>query len=160
MGLKEAFLQKGWAGRTISRAETIERLNPVLEQLLGLMHAYQYVIDHIGDPALAERLEALQKTLRADAGKLSETILSCGGVSYTGVDLESDQFNLGDTDEAMLFNVLDQEQAFQAMIGEEKDVEHQIRTRAILGVVAQNSDERLTFLKEHTRHRRRPTPAV
>ncbi|WP_457653911.1 hypothetical protein [Rhodocaloribacter sp.] len=159
MGLKEVFLKKGWAGRTISREETVERLNPLIRQLTELMYDYRYVVEHLSERAVAAALDAALKTLRADIGKLSETVLSNGGVAYNGTDLDPAAFDLGSDDDEMLFNLLDAEQAFQERIAAEKEVEHQMRTRAILGVVAQNSRDRLVLLRTHTSRRRRKAKA-
>ena len=38
--LKAAILKKGWAGRTLSRAETARRLNPLIKAHMALNHAY------------------------------------------------------------------------------------------------------------------------
>lgn len=160
MGLKEAFLQKGWAGKTLSRTETIERLNPLLERMLPLMHTHRYVIDHVSDATVSEQLETMHKTLRADIGKVTETVLSCGGVPYTGVELDPAAVRPGDTDDAMLFTALDEEQAFHDALQAEADQPHQMRTRAILGAVAANSAARLDALKALTLHRRRPHPVA
>ncbi len=159
MGLKEALLKKGWAGHTISREETVERLNPLIRKLTELLFDYRYVVDHLSDRAIAAELDAAMKTLRADIGKLSETVLSNGGIAYTGADLDPAAFNLGSDDDEMLFNLLDAEEAFQDAIEAEKEVEHQMRTRAILGVVAQNGRDRLVLLRTHTSRRRRPAKA-
>ena len=159
MGLKEALLKKGWAGRTIGRQETVERLNPLVRQLTELLFAYRYVVDDLSERDHAGELEATLKKLRADIGKLSETILSNGGIAYTGADLDPADFNLGATDDEMLFNLQDAEQAFLDRIEAEKEVEHQMRTRAILDVVKQNSRDRLVLLRTLTSRRRRPAQA-
>lgn len=155
MGLKEALLKKGWAGRTISREETVERLNPLIRQLTVLMYAYRHAVDHLADRAIAAELDATLKTLRADLGKLSETVLSNGGVAYNGVDLDPGSNAPGSNDDEILFNLLDAEQAFHERVEAEQEVEHQMRTRAILGVVKQNSRDRLGLLRAHTSRRRR-----
>lgn len=154
--LKEALLKQGWAGRTISRAETAERLNPLLKQHRELNHGYTHVINHISDAALADAFRAMQKTARMDVGKLSESILSCGVAAYNGTDLEPGDFDLGADDDTMLFNLLDREQIFLDALRAEAEVEHQMRTRAILGAVLANSTQRLDFLKQQTRKRKRP----
>lgn len=158
--LKELLLGRGWAGRTISRADTVERLNPILRDHIELNHCYEYVIRHHGDQNVADALRQLQRTARADVGKLSETILSCGGVAYNGTDLEPEDFNLGEDPTEMLFQVLDREDAFRETVREERnEIEHQMRTRAILEVVAGNSDERLSVMRRLTKGLSRSTPA-
>ncbi|QXD15760.1 hypothetical protein GQ464_002095 [Rhodocaloribacter litoris] len=160
MGLKEALLKKGWAGRTLSRQETVERLNPLIRRLYEVMHAYLYAEQYLADREVAASFAAPMKILRADIGKLSETVFSCGGVAYNGTDLETSDFDLGRTDEAILFNLLEAEEGFFEALEAEKEVEHQMRTRAILDVLRANSRSRLELLRRHTAARRRPAPSA
>lgn len=147
--IKEVLLGRGWAGKTISRAETVERLNPILRQFLELNHNYQYVIRSHSDSAVSEALQRVQKTARADVGKLSETILSSGGSPENGTDLEPDDFDLGDDELEMLYQLQDLETEFSEVVAHElDDVEHQMRTRAILEAVQSNSSERLELVDD------------
>lgn len=147
MGLKDAFLNKGWAGKTISREETIERINPIIRRHSELNHAYGYAVNHVSERATASELEALQKTARADVGKLSETVLSAGGVSYNGVELEAEDFALAENEGEMIPQLEEQEEQFQQLVSDELRENHQIRTRAILSVVQANSRARLDYLR-------------
>jgi hypothetical protein len=145
--IKEAILNRGWAGKTITRAETVERLNPLILQFLKLNHNYQYVIRSHSDTAATEALKRVQKTARADVGKLSETVLSCGGTPENGTDMEAKDFNLGDDELDMLYQLEDLETEFNETIERQLDeVEHQMRTRGILEAVKSNSSERLELL--------------
>jgi hypothetical protein len=145
--IKEALLGRGWAGQTISRAKTVERLNPLIRQHHRLNHNYRYVIRSHGDEAVVEALQRVQKTARVDVGKLSETILSCGGTPYNGTDLNPEDFNLGDDDLKMLSQLQDHETEFRdALKDERRTIEHQMRTRGILEAVTSNSEERLDLL--------------
>ncbi|GIV62502.1 MAG: hypothetical protein KatS3mg044_1368 [Rhodothermaceae bacterium] len=159
MGLKEAFLNKGWAGRTISREETIERLNPLIRRLYELLYAYLSAERSLQDRDVAAAFEQPLKFLRADIGKLSETVFSCGGIAYNGTDLEVSDFDLGDSDDAILFHLLDREEAVAGALDAEKEIEHQIRTRALLDVIRSNSRNRLELLRRLTAARRRPIPS-
>ena len=38
--IKSTILKKGWAGKTISREETVQKLNPLIEAHVALNHAY------------------------------------------------------------------------------------------------------------------------
>ena len=158
MGLKEVkklLLQKGWAGRTISRQETIDRLNPLIEQHMALNHAYNYVIAACSEQDITVHLAGFQKVARVDVGKLMETVFSCGWVAYNGVDMEPEDFTLDEDDVEMLFQLRDQEQTFHDAFAEEESLEHQMRTRAILTLLQTNSQERLDYLKVNTIRRRR-----
>jgi len=145
--IKEALLGRGWAGKTITRAETVERLNPLLLQHLKLNHNYEYVIRSHSDTAVTGALKRVQKTARADVGKLNETILSCGGSPENGTDLEPDDFDLGDDELEMLYQLQDLETEWnEALTRERKEIEHQMRTRGILEALKSNSTERLELL--------------
>ena len=147
--IKEAILNRGWAGKTISRAETVDRLNPLLLQFLKLNHNYEYVIRSHDDAAVTDALKRVQKTARADVGKLSETILSCGGSPENGTDLEPDDFNLGDDELDMLYQLEDLETEFNESLEREiDDIGHQMRTRGILEAIKSNSSERLELLRD------------
>lgn len=152
--IAEALLGKGWMGRTISREETVEHLNPLVEAHIKLNHAYRAVVRVADDPRVEEALESLLKTARADVGKLSETIFSAGGSAYNGTDLEPEDFDLGPDLDTALPNLIEQEEAFQDDVKTERnDVEHQMRTRAILELVRDNSQERLSVIKRIQKRR-------
>lgn len=153
--IKEALLNRGWAGKTISRAETVERLNKLLLQHLKLNHYYQYVIRSHSDPEVTEALARVQKTSRADVGKLSETILSCGGTAENGTDLDPDDFQLGPDELEMLSQLEDRETEYNGALTREIDeVEHQMRTRGILEAVRSNSTDRLELVRGLTAYSR------
>ncbi len=154
MGLKELFLNKGWAGRTLSRQETVERLNPLIRRHYELNHAYEHAIRTLDDRNAAGQLNVLQKIARADIGKLSETVLSAGGVSYNGTDLEPGDFDLG-ADASVVLNELKRlESEFAERLEAELEEEHQIRTRAILRAVLGNSRARLDYVRDLARNAR------
>jgi hypothetical protein len=128
MSIKDILLKKGWAGRTISRSETIDRLNPILQLMSGVLN------EHNSNPGSIS--DDLVRTLRMDIGKFSETIVSCGGIAArTAVDSNSDANTAKSLETELL-------EALKA----EGDIEHQMRTRAILGVVATNTELRIKEL--------------
>jgi|APHM01.1.fsa_nt_gi hypothetical protein len=147
--IKEAILNRGWAGKTITRAETVERLNPLIRQFLKLNQNYQSVIRSHSDSAVSEALKRVQKTARADVGKLSETVLSCGGTPENGTNLDAEDVTLADDEFDMLHQLDDLETAFNETIERQLDeVEHQMRTRGILEAVKSNSSERLELVSD------------
>jgi hypothetical protein len=128
MSIKDILLKKGWAGRTISRSETIDRMNPILQLMSGVLN------EHNANPGSVS--DDLIRTLRMDIGKFSETIVSCGGVAArNAVDSESGASNLKSSETELL-------EALKA----ESEVEHQMRTRAIIGVVLANTELRIKEL--------------
>ncbi len=156
--LVRLLFNRGGIGPAMSRAETVEHVNPLIEQHMRLNRSYERVTALLDDVEIAGDLKRLQKTARADVGKLSETVLSAGGVAYNGVELRTWTPDLGTTDAERLAQLLEMEQAFQDDLNEELELNHQIRTEAILEVVQSNSGERLGTLKKVARTARRPTP--
>ena len=123
--LKELVLKQGWAGRTISRAATVDRLNPILQSLSGVLVAHNL------NPGLID--DALIRTLRMDIGKMSETILSCAGIAERNPsDAESEERDVKSAESKLL-------EALKA----EGEIEHQMRSRAIIAVVLANTEARL-----------------
>ena len=159
MALKDLIFQKGGIGKAMSRQETVERLNPLIEQHMALNHYHNYVIEHTGEADIAERLATLQKRARMDVGKIMESVFSAGGVAYNGVAMDPEDFRLSEDDNEMLFDLFDRERAFRETLEDELELDHQIRTQAILNNVLANSNERLNFLKDITKRRRRTRPA-
>lgn len=153
------LLNKGGAGRYISRTETVERLVPLVVQHNRLLQAYGYTLDRLQDGAAKERLDALMPPLRTQLAKLDETIYSMGGKAPLGTDLEPGETGRGHTDAEMLYHVLDLERDYhQALSGEVDAVHHRERTRAILGHLARGSEARLEALRVLTN--RLPRPAA
>lgn len=151
------LFNRGGFGKSMSRAETIEHVNPLIEQHMRLNRNYAAAVDHASNNGVIGRLEALQKKARADVGKLAETVLSAGGIPYSGVDLRDETFDLGRDDSEVLFQLRDLEQALYDAVTEELDLNHHLRTQAILENVQANSRERLDYLKGVTKGRPRRT---
>lgn len=144
--IKEALLNRGWAGQTLSRSETVEHLNPLIQQHIELNHHYEAAIRTCDDERVVDVLERLQKTARADVGKLSETVLSCGGTPYNGTDLEPDDFTVTGSLLDLFEDLHAMETEFSEALGDELDLEHQMRTRGVLEAVKSNSTDRLNAL--------------
>lgn len=146
----DTFLNKGGAGVSLSREDTVERINPLLRQHILLNHAYRQVIAALAGSQLADTLLETQRTARMDVGKLSETVLSAGGRPYLGTDVEPGSAALPEGD-GMLRALLDQEQALLDATETEIALDHQIRTQAILGNVQTHSRERLKIVERATK---------
>ncbi|MFB6273317.1 MAG: hypothetical protein ABEL51_10535 [Salinibacter sp.] len=142
----ETVLNRGWAGKTLSRSETVDRLNPLIRQHIELNHHYGAAIRHCDDERVVGVLERLQKTARADVGKLSETVLSCGGSAYNGTDLEPEDFTLKGSLTDLFEELHNLETDFNESVAEELDLEHQMRTRGVLEAIKSNSQDRLEAL--------------
>ncbi|MDQ7039780.1 MAG: hypothetical protein Q9M35_02465 [Rhodothermus sp.] len=158
--LKELIFNKGGIGKSLSRQETVERINPLIREHIALNHQHDYVIRTIDNAELADRLEQFQKIARVDVGKLAEVVFSAGGTAYSGVDMEPDDFNLGTDPAEMIHRLLQAEQHFLQLVAEELKLNHQIRTKATLNLVRQHSEERLRYLQKVARRYPKPASAT
>lgn len=142
MSLKDIILNKGWAGRTISRPETVARLNPHIQSMSTLLLAYDIIGGSADESRGGDDLDEQLRILRMDIGKFSETIASAGGVAHRSPDAAAAQQVHSWSD------VLRAEQSLLSALDEENDIEHQMRTRAILAVVSGNTETRLRILRQ------------
>ena len=140
------ILNKGGAGRYISRAESAERLVPVAKRHLELLDAYAGARSAAGDAA-APRLDALLSLLRTETGKIYETLYSLGGSAPTGAGRTAAP-PAGATDAERVDALIAAERDFGPALADEAEaVHHQERTRAILMHNAARSGERLDALR-------------
>ncbi len=145
--IKSLLLKKGWAGQTISRKATIGRVNSLLEQHVALGWLYDRADQLTDDPAALMELEALRRRVRLDLGKLAETVFSCGGVAYAGADRSASA--LEGTN--LLAQLTGKERTLHQALLQERVIEHQMRTEAVLQHCIQSSTERLSFLNKCAR---------
>ena len=145
--IKEFLLNRGWAGQTLSRSETVERLRPLVQQHIELNHHYNAAARHCDDARVVDVLERLLKTARTDVGKLSETVLSCGGTPPNGTELEPEDFALRGTLLDLFETLHALETEFNDALAQDLDLEHQMRTRGVLEAIKSNSQDRLNALK-------------
>lgn len=142
------ILNKGGAGRYISREESVERLRPMMERHLDLLQAYDRELAALPAGPAKEQIEAMMPYLRTETAKISETVLSLGGATKTGVDREPLAPAPGLADRKRVELLIDDERDFARTLREEVDVvHHQERTRAILTHNAEASDSRLDLLR-------------
>ena len=141
------LLNKGGAGRYISREESVERLVPIAERHLDLLYAYDRALASLDGPG-ASRLAAMMPYLRTEVAKVSETILSLGGTPPSGVDRDPARPAAG-SDREHVQGLLDAERAFGAALADEAEaVHHHERTRAILVHNGQASGARVDLLRD------------
>jgi len=144
VGIKELLLKKGWAGRTIDRQQTIDRIDPLIKIMNELMQLYGAAAREHTEGELFETIDAHLKTLRMDIGKMCEIVFSSGGAAYNGTDLTPEDFDLG----ALLADAITgKEAALEVALKEESELEHQMRSRAILEIVENNQKMRLNALR-------------
>lgn len=154
--IKEALLGRGWAGKTLSRTETVQQLNSLIQQHIELNRYYDDAIRSGDDSQVVGVLERLQKTARTDVGKLSETVLSCGGTPPNGTDIEPEDFTLQGELSDLLRQLHELETDFNDHLAGELDLEHQMRTRGVLEAVKSNSSDRLDALSALLRRAEEP----
>ena len=144
------ILNRGGAGYSISRDETVEHLQPHIERGLALMRTYDATVPALGAEDAA-RLDALMPYLRTEVGKLYESVFSAGGTAPTGVGAVAPATG---SDVDPLDALLRREREFgKELLAEVDSVHHQERTRAILRAVAAGSTGRLDVLREFAARR-------
>ncbi len=142
MGLKDLLLKQGWAGKTIGRSETTELLNPIIRTMNHIMQCLNSLSAGSASADQRLRIEAALRTHRMDIGKLCETVFSCGGVAYSGTDLDPRDF-----ESATEAQYLELETVLAEQLASQHKIEHQMRTRAILGVLEENQRSRKNTLR-------------
>lgn len=147
----DAILNKGGAGKSLSREATVDYLNPLLQKHNELIMAYESALDTLEDRALAELLDDLQPRNRTDIMKMDEMVYSNGGTPPSGTDLDPEDFDLGSTDTERLGTLLTMEEAYHKMLETEYErrdpLPHDFRTKATLENVIKGSDARLDSLE-------------
>jgi hypothetical protein len=141
------FLNKGGAGYSISRAETAERLRPLVERHLDLLQAYAAALPRLRTLPGGEAVAALMPYLRTDLSKLYETVYSLGGDAPTGAERDFEAGAPGG-DADVVRRLLDLEKETGDAARDEIDaVHHQERTRAILKTLAKGAEARTERLR-------------
>ncbi len=127
------LLNKGGAGRSATRAETAEMLNPAVRRHIELIAAYEVALRDLRDRGLAERLNDGMNRLRTELAKLKSTVLALGGTPPNGTDLDPEDLTLGATDAEIVHALADAERGYGRALADVLDYpHHQIRTIAIL----------------------------
>lgn len=142
-------LNKGGAGNYITRAESVERLRPLIADQLTLLRDYDHVAKRLQNAGASLRFqEVVLPNIRTELNKLYETILSLGGSAPTGAEMDWTASGLDGSDSELVKALLDRDQAFGDRMREEMEaVHHQERTRAIIGHNADKSNDRLNMLR-------------
>ena len=143
----KALLNKGGAGKSLNRAETAARLGRLMRHHQSIMHAYDAAIRDTPSPEVAAGLELLNKTSRADIGKLSELILSNGHAPPSGSDFDPPDFGEADDDGARGRRLLDLERAYVDMLEAELDEKHRLRTVATIENTLTNTRHRIQTIQ-------------
>jgi hypothetical protein len=157
------FLNKGGAGRSLSRADTIEALNPLVVHHGALIDSYNEALRLLSDRQVAQDIERVMNRLRTELVKLKETVLALGGVPPNGVGRAAVE-PLGSNDSDVLRALGEREAAYRDALRDALGYpHHQIRTIAILENNVTGSSERLRMIRPLAeraprRTAARPTP--
>lgn len=144
-------LNKGGWGLTLSRADSVETLQPILRAHYQQLSAYEFARQQAGN-GFPDRVEGALRVLRTDIGKIAETILSFGGTPYNGTDIEPGA--TGDTSATPAQRIDRLEEAERDLHGQLEDAMNrpqQIRTLSTLKLLRNHCDERLTILRDASR---------
>lgn len=132
------FLNRGGAGKSLTRAKTAAEMSKLMIRHIELLRTYDALIDTLDDPGSSEELEVVQKENRADISKLSETILSAGGVPPRDGDC------LGGTAMPDLIKSLNvAERELRSGLEVQLESKHQLRTVAIVENLLANTEKRI-----------------
>jgi hypothetical protein len=133
------LLNKGGAGKSLTRSQTASDVSKLMTGQIELLGAYGALIAAVGnDSDLAKSLGALEKELRDEIPKLSEIILSSGGVPPRKADQPT-----GDDVESFLRAVNDGERSMRSDLEEQLKLKHHIRTIAVLNTILANTERRI-----------------
>jgi hypothetical protein len=143
----KALLNKGGAGKSISRVETAERLSALMRSYNEIMYSYDAAIGFASE-STAEGLEKLARVVRDDIGKVSELILSAGGIPPSGTEIEPENVSVGNSEEECLETLNRLERAFGDSLKAESAVRHHLRVVAGLDNTSARTSERLAGLQQ------------
>ena len=143
----KALLNKGGAGKSIDRAETAARLGRLMRHHQTIMHAYDRATRSAASPQFAAGLELLNKTTRADIGKISELILSSGHAPPLGTEFETVDFGAEPDDSVHARALLDLDRRYVEMLESELDARHMLRTVATIENTLANTRMRIDTIR-------------
>lgn len=156
------FLNKGGAGRSMTREESIDALEPVIHHHAGLLMAYEAALRDLSDRDLADALDGVMSRARTELAKLKESVFSLGGTPPNSTDLDPADVRLGRDDAEVLHALHERERSYRDALRDAIGLpHHQLRTTAILENNLTGSEDRLGVLHPMVTRMRRPsgTPA-
>jgi hypothetical protein len=137
------LLNRGGAGKSLSRAETADEISKIMRSHIALISAYGSFAGLLDKPSEIDQVHQLQKEHRDDLAKLSEIVLSAGGVppreasGSFGSDLDS-----------LLRGVSEAERGLRDEIREQLKLKHHLRTVAVLEHDLANTERRVGLLQD------------
>jgi hypothetical protein len=138
------LLNRGGAGKSMTRHETGERLSGLIQQLIQVVAGYDRLAG-LFEESQRQRIEERQRHSRSEIAKISELILSTGAVPPR--ELSGDAV-LPSADSAVeaLEALMEVERTFAGAVKDERKLPHQLRTRALLEELSSNTEKRIDML--------------
>ena len=151
------ILNLGGAGRSMTRQESVDAINPVVARHAQVLLAYDAAIRDLQDRDIADALGDVMNRARTELAKLKETVFSLGGTPPNSTEFDPATIRLGSDDAEILHNLDDIERRYRDTLHEAIGMSHQqIRTTAILENNVKGSDVRLGVLHPLVSRMRRP----
>jgi hypothetical protein len=146
------LLNRGGAGKSITRRETAETISDVVRPLIGIMRTYERLAETIEDEEAAGFIHASQKRTRTDISKLSEIILSTGGVTPRDIDPVA----ASDDPDQVIRALNEAERSFREVLENSLKLKHHYHTIAVLETLQKNTEDRIALVRELARRQNVP----
>jgi hypothetical protein len=146
------LLNRGGAGKSITRHETAAAMSDLVRPLISIMRGYENLAGLIDDAEAVAFIHASQNRTRSDIAKLSEIILSTGGITPRDVEPVG-----ADDDPDQLIRALNEaERAFRDALESSLKLKHHYRTIAVLETLQKNTEDRIALVRELARRQNVP----
>jgi len=137
------LLNKGGAGKSITRHETAGAMSALVRRLISITRTYEHLLV-ARNAGSDQRLSAMQNRTRTDIGKLSEIILSTGGITPR----YADPVSTSDDPDQLIRALNEAERAFRDELEESLKLKHHYRTIAVLETLHKNTEDRIGLVRE------------
>ncbi|HUF08787.1 MAG TPA: hypothetical protein VMO47_05665 [Rhodothermales bacterium] len=138
------LLNKGGAGKSITRHETAGKMSELVRRLISITRTYERLLAALGNAGSDHRVGAMQNRTRTDIGKLSEIILSTGGITPR----YADPVSTSDDPDQLIRALNEAERAFRDELEESLKLKHHYRTIAVLETLHKNTEDRIRLVRE------------
>jgi len=138
------LLNRGGAGKSITRHETAGAMSELVRRLISITRTYNHLLEAVRNEESDQRLGAMQNRTRTDIGKLSEIILSTGGITPR----YADPVSTSDDPDQLIRALNEAERAFRDELEESLKLKHHYRTIAVLETLHKNTEDRIGLVRE------------
>jgi hypothetical protein len=138
------LLNRGGAGKSLTRSQSAEEVSKLMTSHIALARSYQRLLEAMGDDGPAtDSIKALQKEHRDDLAKLSEIVLSAGGIPPR----QAEPLN-SESRASMINELAEAERALRDDLEAQLKLKHHLRTRAVLEHDLENTVRRIGSLRD------------